>query len=844
MKIRSLFLSWLIASLGLIHVSTFAHAETPPTLIICEVGWAGSSLSSSDEYLELINLSDEPISLEGIVIEGAATSGEALSLPAMSIEGGATYLITNFASDDARTVIYSEPSFVTSRLALSNSALHLVVRTANDVVLDEVGDGSAPFAGTSNPVASMERTDPSLKGTEADAWFTSSTQMGLRSDVSDQGSPGTCSHAITDTSVEHNEPLESSVSSEPSTHLSDETDAVLSPPPDDPPPDASTSELEHTEEDIDEHETDSVVVTEPASPLVSPVSAPIIVYPPGTLRISEFVSAPASGETEYVEIYNPYNNVIPLEGWVIQEGSGKRTSLPDQLLGYQQYVVVRSIAGNLNNTGDTVSLLDPRGQVIDTLVYGTDEIPAPKSARAMALDADGIFRSTPLLTPGWMNQFPPPEPEPEPEPEPVADAPIKQPTSFTTAKEPLTLASSASSLVQAPSSFESEPVSPVFVHPIAHTLRLSELYANTAGSDATDEFIELYNPSEHDVALEGWTLEDTSGKQFVVRESLVVRAGGYLSLQRMDTRIALNNDRDEIILRAPDAVEIDRISYTHTQRGFSYALVGEVWSEHGTPTPDEPNVVVPETPVVRTARTRSSSVPAQQHIARALEADDQTRVHVVGVVTALPSTLGKQYVAITDASASMLLFKQDGAFPQLLLGDRVRVIGTISTSRSERRVLINGQATLTVLEHTPDSTQTQSYTPDLPAGTMITMAGLFTKEGSSMFVGADDTRVAVRFPATVTPPELGSRVELVGTVRHTTMDDRIDVISSTTTQPSSISSNLVSSSSDTIHMSIGLILTMILLFVVTGFWIARALIPFLRSYGNPASVHPSAQTSH
>ncbi|MFH0814871.1 MAG: lamin tail domain-containing protein, partial [Candidatus Falkowbacteria bacterium] len=83
------------------------------------------------------------------------------------------------------------------------------------------------------------------------------------------------------------------------------------------------------------------VTVEPAPAAVSQDSETMAGKPvisSGAVLINEFVSDPATGDKEWVEIYNNSASVIDLTGWTIEEGSGLKTKLSGGL-GFGAYMV-------------------------------------------------------------------------------------------------------------------------------------------------------------------------------------------------------------------------------------------------------------------------------------------------------------------------------------------------------------------------------------------------------------------------------------------------------------------------------------------------------------------------
>lgn len=115
-------------------------------------------------------------------------------------------------------------------------------------------------------------------------------------------------------------------------------------------------------------------------------------WPSEIVRINEIMFAPASGQAEWVEIFNPTDENISVAGWRLQDESGKTAVLSDAIsIAGQGYFVIGAAnsvrefyqlpdtvfaAANgfptLNNEGDLIRLLDFSGAVIDSLFYDGD----------------------------------------------------------------------------------------------------------------------------------------------------------------------------------------------------------------------------------------------------------------------------------------------------------------------------------------------------------------------------------------------------------------------------------------------------------------------------------------
>lgn len=123
---------------------------------------------------------------------------------------------------------------------------------------------------------------------------------------------------------------------------------------------------------------DSVLVAAPARPF--------------SVVVNEIYYRPGPGEPEWVELYNRGGEVVNLAGWRLVDASGTAgatipLSAGTRLVGPNEYAVVAenldwpplrdldlafvpsSGFPTLNNTGDSIAILDPTGQLVDAVRY-------------------------------------------------------------------------------------------------------------------------------------------------------------------------------------------------------------------------------------------------------------------------------------------------------------------------------------------------------------------------------------------------------------------------------------------------------------------------------------------
>lgn len=120
---------------------------------------------------------------------------------------------------------------------------------------------------------------------------------------------------------------------------------------------------------------------------------------------------------------------------------------------------------------------------------------------------------------------------------------------------------------------------------------ISEFLPNPTGKDLDGEFIEIFSQDDKVINLKNFRLTDATDKHFILPE-ILIKPGQYLSFPRSQTKIALNNDEDEIKLLTPDKQIIDLVNYEDPKEGFSFVLDENfIWQQTKTPTPNEMNTL-------------------------------------------------------------------------------------------------------------------------------------------------------------------------------------------------------------------------------------------------------------
>lgn len=151
------------------------------TVIINEINWAGSSLSSSDEWIELYNPGSSSVDITHWHLKGAGGDSEGIELQG-SIEPDSFFLVANFTEEDERSVLRITPGLVTTSVSIRNSYFTIQLLDAQGDLIDEVDTfGKSPDAGSNskNEKRSMARTIASNPDSAPSTWKSSSTRVYL-----------------------------------------------------------------------------------------------------------------------------------------------------------------------------------------------------------------------------------------------------------------------------------------------------------------------------------------------------------------------------------------------------------------------------------------------------------------------------------------------------------------------------------------------------------------------------------------------------------------------------------------------------------------------------------------
>lgn len=384
------------------------------TVVINELLWMGSSASSADEWIELRNLTEQPVDLSNWTLIKKSNGAESpmLTIPAgKSMLPGGIFVISNYTNTNTSSTLNVVPDYVTTDVALSNTALQIKLYDAANTLIDTADDGVGnPLAGSYDSAkkmyASMERNQIPGDGTLSQNWHTASRSVGYKTDATELGTPGTqnsngipTAHAgpdqsgvagqetnfdASDSSDPENQPLtyswsfgDGATSTEPTpkhayaaagayTVILTVTDGI----------DSANDEMKAT---ITAAPAAAPVVTTPTTTPTSSGGDNVTPAPTPTsclgLHISEiYPNPPGVDNDEFIELVNDGDEEVTTGTCAVFSSVTRSYKIPaNTVIARGAFLLLPKSQTKLtlNNGGATVRLVDSDGTELDHAIYGT-----------------------------------------------------------------------------------------------------------------------------------------------------------------------------------------------------------------------------------------------------------------------------------------------------------------------------------------------------------------------------------------------------------------------------------------------------------------------------------------
>ncbi len=280
---------------------------------------------------------------------------------------------------------------------------------------------------------------------------------------------------------------------------------------------------------------------------------------------------------EWIELSNNTSLPLCLDGWKIISRDGVPSiTLTGNISAKGFYLLERTsdetlpeisanqiYTGALNNKGEYLELFDDKGNLIDKINCEKKWFAGNNSSKHT------MERKNPLLTSSLSNWQTSKKPGGTPGTKNSSGVSQKEPQKF--------------DIKSKPSNIISRPRNIIF----------NELLPSPQGPDKEKEWVELFNKNNFEVHLSGWKIFDKVGatSTYIFPEETKICASGFLLLFRKETKITLNNKKDELVLTDTDNKVIDKVAFEHapTGKSFSKTASGWVWSK--IPTPGRKNII-------------------------------------------------------------------------------------------------------------------------------------------------------------------------------------------------------------------------------------------------------------
>ena len=312
---------------------------------------------------------------------------------------------------------------------------------------------------------------------------------------------------------------------------------------------------------------------------------------------------------EWFELTNATDQSVRLDGWsiadntssdpldelVVPPGSSVVIGGSAQAARETTAVIADGRIGNgLANTGDQLRLINPDGEVVNAISWGSDR--SHTSVKSPGQD-ESIHRASPSAAPtiGAHSPGAPPTspPAPSPDPEPAEDA---------ASTEAEADAGSGSRPQTEGDDDPAEPPAAFAETTFRPMLRITEILP--APLPGQPEWVEIHNPTDRSIDLSGWAIGDAERRtelsgaigphsRFVIATRALDDGATDLVVARIGN--GLNNDADTVSLFAPDGLAVHVVSYggdalPAPDRGLSIALDPARWVVTAEPTPGSTEV--------------------------------------------------------------------------------------------------------------------------------------------------------------------------------------------------------------------------------------------------------------
>lgn len=173
--------------------------------------------------------------------------------------------------------------------------------------------------------------------------------------------------------------------------------------------------------------------------------------------------------------------------------------------------------------------------------------------------------------------------------------------------------------------------------------KITEILPNPigTGNDASDEFIELYNPNDTDFDLTGFGLQvgTTTVHKYTFASGTTLSPHSFKAFYASITGLSLSNSGGQAKLLDPFGNSISASNvYTTAKDGQAWALANGKWYWTTKLTPDLANIIIQPVSTKKTTKTTSSKNKVKSTLSKTKSAKAGTAVGVAGFDDKPPQT--------------------------------------------------------------------------------------------------------------------------------------------------------------------------------------------------------------
>ncbi|MBL7058499.1 lamin tail domain-containing protein [Patescibacteria group bacterium] len=283
---------------------------------------------------------------------------------------------------------------------------------------------------------------------------------------------------------------------------------------------------------------------------------------------------------------------------------------------------------------------------------------------------------------------------------------------------------------------------------------ITEIMPNPDGSDE-EEWVEIYNNSSSDININNWVIDDKEGgsKPYEFKQDIIVKTKDYLILDKEDIKVALNNSFDQVRLFDNNNQLMDFVEYSKALTGQAYALIGNDWYWTSVGTPGQTNkleVNILEAPTYEDYGFNESDIfdlYVEVALGEVNNFEVGSLVRTAGMVAVAPGILGTQFFYIVTDNAGIQVYNNKKDFPELNIGDYIVVEGETALANNELRIKTKVAGDMKVIDNYPEllpvAKSFEEFNENL-VGQFVSVQGSITeKKNTIIYIDNDEQEIEI-----------------------------------------------------------------------------------------------------